>query len=162
MITFNEGEWVNLIEIDTGIIFDTFKYDSDYNGQNGFILEKWIPKEGELVIPSLIIPKTKSVYISGFEVRMWTLEDVYDCEPYQGPLPSFMEDNRILSRVKNNDSNVELWIPNPDEHCWYGKCLVRCGSRSDSDRNKIYIYMEDDSFYVDINLLQPFFGILPK
>lgn len=52
-------------------------------------LKKWVPKAGDWVIPKQVNGKA-GTYISGFEVRMWTNDDVYECEPFIGQLPSFI------------------------------------------------------------------------
>ena len=107
------GDWVNLVR-DDGIIFDTFQYDNDWNGKNGFSLELWQPKEGEWCwFRSSHMPKYIQVLaqfkefsydsFAGKYTIMFNKEDVeegvtslhYDkCEPFIGELPSFIKDKQ--------------------------------------------------------------------
>jgi len=92
---FKVGAWVRSIDgLDIcQIQKDTcaFYREMDCNMDNEWKL--WKPKEGEFVIPKIIKGKA-GTYISGFEVCMWTNDDVYECEPFIGKLPSFLKENR--------------------------------------------------------------------
>lgn len=96
------GDWVNLVR-DDGIIFDTFQYDNDWNGKNGFSLELWQPKEGEwcwskydglvqiLKITDeryIVFPLSASEKDCTIEYRLGGLE------PFIGELPSFIKDKQ--------------------------------------------------------------------
>ena len=106
MSNFKVNDWVNLVR-DDGIIFDTFQYDNDWNGKNGFSLELWRPKEDEWCwfynsdnYDSVQLTLGKFYGTSSKELK-YTYIDMdrqeYSsecCEPFiPGKLPSIIKDN---------------------------------------------------------------------
>ena len=75
------------------VLLDTNLYPSSDNIWYTKDITPWQPKEGEFVIPKIIKGKA-GTYISGFEVCMWTNDDVYECELFIGELPSFLRESR--------------------------------------------------------------------
>lgn len=90
---FKVGDWVKINEYEEEV--STHKLDEDmlYLVKQFYkdYTKLWKPKEGEWVVRTQVNGKA-GVSISGFDVLMWTNEDVYECEPFIGELPSFLKD----------------------------------------------------------------------
>lgn len=93
------GDWVNLVR-DDGIIFDTFQYDNDWNGKNGFSLELWQPKEGEWCwmwndgFDKPYLEKLMKIDKNGKFYAKSVGDRFKHCEPFIGELPSFIKDKQ--------------------------------------------------------------------
>ena len=95
---FKAGDWVTiggtLPQDKFQLTENEIKYKEILLGPFNFSEDKWKlwkPKEGEWVVRTQVNGKA-GTYISGFDVLMWTNEDVYECEPFIGKLPSFVRD----------------------------------------------------------------------